>query len=128
MWYEECKNCDFYYKDETVEYCEVAIKDLPRLNCKGEKMITKKFGVDFDSEDGALTLRPADIGIHEDGWTITGEIHEDYYEWVNDFEAVHPVYGRVWGDFEKEVYADNEEGYQNFYKNHTPEAWDYGDI
>jgi len=91
-------------------------------------MITKKFGVDFFSEYGALTLRHEDIGTHEDGWTITGEVHEDYFEWVNDFEAVHKKYGKVWGNFEVEVYADNKEGFKHFYRHHTPEAWDYGDI
>jgi len=91
-------------------------------------MITKKFGVDFDSKYGALTLRPEDIGTHKDGWTITGEVHEDYYEWVNEFEAIHKKYGKVWGDFEGEVHADSEKGFKHFYKHHTPEEWDYGDI
>lgn len=91
-------------------------------------MITKKFGVDFKSEYGALTLNPEEIGEHPDGWIISGEVHEDYYEWVNEFEAHHPTYGKVWGNFEEEVYAESEEGFQHFYKNHTPVAWDYGDI
>ena len=103
-------------------------------------MITKKFGIDFHSPGGALTLSPSEVtedkeysGIHtrthDDGWTITAEIHEDYYVWVNDFEAVHPQLGKVWGgDFEHEVYADSEAAYQNFWTNHGPEAWDYADI
>jgi hypothetical protein len=102
-------------------------------------MITKKFGVDFEIGDGALTLHPSEVtetdaesGIHTrthaDGWTITGEIHEDYYTWVNAFEATHPTLGRVWGDFENEVFADNDAGFAHFYKHHQPEAWDYGDI
>jgi phytoene dehydrogenase-like protein len=76
----------------------------------------------------ALTLRPTDIGTHASGWTITGEVHEDYYEWVNEFEAVHPELGRVWGDFEKEVHADSEAAFEHFYENHKPQSWDYGDI
>jgi len=36
MWYKECKNCDYYYKDETVEYCEVSLKDSPESLCKGK--------------------------------------------------------------------------------------------
>lgn len=104
-------------------------------------MVTKKFGIDFTSDGGALTLRPSEVSdngyvgrkvvsekTHPDGWTIKGEIHEDYYEWVNSFEATHPEHGKVWGDFENEVYADNEDGYNHFYTNHTPEAWDYQDI
>lgn len=102
-------------------------------------MITKKFGVDFNSSGGALTLSVGHVSdsspyqdthtrTHADGWTITGEVHEDYYAWVNDFEANHPQYGKVWGNFEHEVYADSEEGFAHFYAHHTPEAWDYQDI
>ena len=103
-------------------------------------MVTKKFGIDFDSRGGALTLPVGEVSdrghvsdlvqskTHEDGWTILAQTHEDYYEWVNNFEALHPTFGKVWGDFENEVFADSEEGFANFYKNHPPEAWDYHDI
>lgn len=104
-------------------------------------MITKKFRIDFYSDGGALTLDPSEVsgdgciqyGIvqeknHPDGWIIRGEIHDDYYQWVNKFEAIHPIYGRVWGDFEEEVFADSEDGYAHFYENHKPYAWDYADI
>lgn len=104
------------------------------------KMVIKKeFGKDFNSEGGALTLSTSEVTdgeeesgthqkTHKDGWTIKGEIHEDYFVWVNYFEASHPEYGRVWGDFESIVYADSEEGFKDFYEKHTPEAWDYQDI
>ena len=102
-------------------------------------MIVKRFGVDFHSPGGALTLPPEAVdkndsqgGVHtrthKSGWSILGEIKEDYYTWVNEFEAHHPVYGKVWGDFEDEVYADSEEGFADFYKNHPPSAWDYQEI
>jgi hypothetical protein len=91
-------------------------------------MIVKKFGVDFQSHYGALTLNPDELGFHGDGWRIEGEVIEDYFEWINYFEAQHPVYGRVWGDFEDEVYADSEEAFKHFYLNHPPTPWDYGDI
>ena len=101
--------------------------------------VIKKFGIDFNSEGGALTLDPSEVRerdygtgeftrTHEDGWTIKGLVAEDWYEWVNDFEASHPVYGKVSGNFETEVVADSEEGFAHFYENHTPEAWDYWDI
>lgn len=66
--------------------------------------------------------------LHSDGWTIKGEIREDYYFWVNEFEASHPVYGRVWGNFEETVYADSEEGFVAFTDAHEPYVWDYYDI
>lgn len=101
-------------------------------------MITKKFGEDFHSNGGALTLSPSEVGnynlhvetshTHKDGWTITATVVEDYYEWINEFKAMHPKYGTVWGNFEHEVYAESEEAFKHFYDNHTPQAWDYGDI
>lgn len=102
-------------------------------------MIEKKFGIDFKSEEGALTLRQKDVteGLeengthkrtHNSGWTIEGLIHEDYYIWVNEFKALHPKYGKVYGDFESIVYANSEEGFKHFYEHHTPEAWNYEDI
>lgn len=90
--------------------------------------IIARFGVDFDSTGGALTLNPSDIGTHKDGWTITGEIHEDYFEWVNDFEANHPEYGALWGNFEDTVYAISREALEHFMSYHEPSAWDYYDI
>lgn len=65
---------------------------------------------------------------HSDGWTISGEVHEDYYYWVNDFEAEHPGFGRVWGNFEGTVNADSEDGLMDFIAKHPPQRWDYADI
>jgi hypothetical protein len=76
----------------------------------------------------ANTLDPEDLGNHPDGWTISGHVQEDYYEWVNDFEASHPRFGKVWGDFGEAVHADSEEGFNDFVKNHPPREWDYDDI
>ena len=80
------------------------------------------------NDHGAYTLNPDIIGENDSGWTVTGDVHEDYYEWVNEFEATHSEYGKVWGDFEYTVYADSQAGYEDFFKNHTPEEWDYYDI
>ncbi len=102
-------------------------------------MITRKFGKHFNSSGGALTLNVSEVTdggeesgthtkTHDDGWTITGKIHEDYFIWVNEFEAVHPTLGKVWGDFEKKVLATSKKAYDDFHANHKPEAWDYGDI
>lgn len=92
-------------------------------------IITKKFGVDFDSGGySALTLGVDDLGTHEDGWTITGDIVNEGKIWVSDFEATHPIYGKVWGDFQTEVFADSEEGFEHFYENHPPDVWNYQDL
>ncbi len=101
-------------------------------------MFQKKFKDDFPSQ--ARTLDPEEVlkdhdeetgrymRTHEDGWTITGEIKEDYCYWVNDFGAVHPIFGKVWGNFERTVYADTEAGFNDFYLKHPPREWDYWDI
>jgi len=65
---------------------------------------------------------------HKSGWTISGEVQEDYYRWINDFEAHHPDYGYVRGNFEDVVWADSEEGYEHFIKHHPYEEWNYADI
>ncbi len=82
----------------------------------------------YPTDESACTLESDDIGTHSDGWTIEGEIMDDYYEWVNEFSARHPKFGKVWGDFEEVVYADTEKGYQDFIKHHPPTCWTYGDI
>ena len=103
--------------------------------------VIKEYGKDFHSEGGSLNLYAAEVSpydvdfpdveypkIHDDGWKITAKVHEDYYEWIENFKAEHPIYGKVWGNFQDKVFADSEEGYQHFYKNHTPFAWDHDDI
>lgn len=99
-------------------------------------MITKTFGNDFSSFGGALTLDyslvdedPTEWKQHSSGWKIKGEIREDYYAWVNEFEAIHESNGWVVsGDFERSVTATNEEAFQHFWENHEPNDWDYSDI
>lgn len=66
--------------------------------------------------------------LHEDGWLISGFVTEDWFLWVNNFDATHEVYGRVWGNFENKVFADSEAGYKHFILHHPPQAWCYEDI
>lgn len=96
---------------------------------QSRKPIEKKYGVDFKAPPYlSLTLRTEDLGTHASGWTVTGAVVEDWYEWVEDFEAVHPKLGKVWGDFEGTVYATSERAFKHFYDNHPPQPWDKGDI
>jgi hypothetical protein len=77
----------------------------------------------------ANTLDPEVIGKNQSGWTITGDIHKDYYKWVNEFSATHEN-GKWWvkGDFESKVEASSKEAYDDFVKYHPPHEWDYWDI
>lgn len=116
--------------------CRSAYADWLEEQRQGQKAaalrvgVVKRFGVDFDSPGGALTLSPGDLGSRPepDGWTVSGETHEDWYEWVNDFDAAHPTHGVVWGDFEALVFASSEEAFRHFLEHHPPSAWDYHDI
>lgn len=76
----------------------------------------------------ARSLSPENGFIKETGWTINATISEDYYRWINDFDAFHPVHGRVAGNFESIVRASSEKAYEQFIKDHPYEEWDYGDI
>lgn len=103
------------------------------------KTISKLFGKDFGSGDMALTLSPNEVSDapfdtghfvkkHQDGWTIEGFVLSDGERfWLNEFMATHSKYGNVYGDFEYEVIADTEEGFQDFYLKHCPETWDYNE-
>jgi hypothetical protein len=56
---------------------------------------------------------------HSDGWKIKGEMRNDWYSWVEKFEAEHPKYGEVWSDLEDRiVYASSESALSEFEKNH----------
>ena len=97
--------------------------------------------VEFDNQyNCARTLRPFYVGYdgtgllnskcphvfkHENGWTIQGIVKEDYYLWVSEFYAEHPVYGRVYGDFENIVYYETEKGYEDFISNFPYSEWGY---
>lgn len=86
------------------------------------------YKIDFDVDRMAHTLDTHELGENESGWKITGDIQYDYYEWVNYFEANHPDYGYVIGDYEDSIEASSKEAYDHFYKNHPPKVWDYRDI
>lgn len=106
-----------------------------------KKIYEYKFWIDFNSSGWALTLGPSEVRedsdwtirveltkTHPDGWTIKWSVSEDYYEWVNSFEATHPTLWKVWWDFEDTVFATKRKWFKDFYKNHSPQAWDYYDI
>jgi len=82
----------------------------------------------FAAHSPARTLDPSHLGENPSGWTISGEVHEDWYEWVNYFEAVHPVFGWVRGDYEDVVEAKSKKAYAHFIAHHAPCEWDYWDI
>ena len=93
-----------------------------------KKLIEYDFTKEYENNHNACTLPIECLDDHESGWSITGLICDDYYTWVSDFEATHSRYSRVFGNFEKIVYATSKKGYEHFCKNHPTEEWDYWDI
>lgn len=103
------------------------------------KVYSEKFTKGFGSQAITLTYRYLLGGecdtssgkfskTHDNGWTIKGTVVEDYYRWINEFEATHPKLGKVWGNFESEVFFTSKEGYKDFSEKFPVERWDYRDI
>jgi len=78
-------------------------------------MVVKQF-------EGGLVLPSVNVERHQtSGWAIQGTIVQgETMDWVESFEASHPLYGDIWGNFNSNVYAETEEAFQDFYTNHTP--------
>lgn len=91
--------------------------------------LTKDTYIDHD-ELMAYTLRPSVFKkAKEHGWIFHAEVHEDYYEWINEFCAIRlSDHAAVWGDFEDKVFASSQEAFDEFSKLFQPDLWDYGDI
>jgi hypothetical protein len=45
-------------------------------------------------------------------------------EYVQEFKAVHPQLGQVWGDFDDKVFATSEKAFRDFYSKYQPFQWD----
>lgn len=90
--------------------------------------MAQTLSVDYVTESDTRVSDRRPSRTHPSGWTISGEIQEDGFIWVSDFEASHPVYGRVWGNFESIVHADSEAGFKAFCAAHPFDVWDYVDI
>lgn len=79
--------------------------------------------------DCARTLPAEYLENTKDSWTIKGEIHYDYYEWINEFVAYNSKTNEiVAGNFEEEVMASSEEALESFLKVFPYKEWNYSDI
>ena len=52
---------------------------------------------------------------YSSGWKVVG-LSESYFLNKSKVFASHKIYGQVWGNL--------EEGFKQFYKNHTPKSWE----
>jgi hypothetical protein len=99
------------------------------------KDFLKRFELGKEWEYGtspAITLNPMCLSDRfQTGWTLRADINDESgFSWINEFEATHPEYGKVYGDLEKSLYYNSEEGLKNFVKTYKVciEFWDYKDI
>ena len=68
---------------------------------------------------------------HKNGWTISGQIVEDWVSWVPFITASHKNYGIIYGDFSEEiiVVSDNsDKALFHFLDNNMPLVWTSWDI
>lgn len=74
------------------------------------------------------TLFASYLGFHSSGWLVEAEVIEDYYTWIEEFWAFHPVHGIVKGNFESMVMASSENSLLEFLNCFEFEEWDAWDI
>lgn len=109
------------------------LKKMKPVVDRGRDWYVFKHGEDYKSRhDSGLGFSPGQRGAKSDGWKITGpvddsEIYRESY--VPVFVADHPKYGKVYGNWEDEVFSETEEGFDDLYDKHTPSVeFDYYDI
>lgn len=126
----------------TIFYDKITSKELFDLYLdyeerQGNDYLQSKF-VDFDKEGRkigsvALTLSPYILDKqNKNDWFFKAKIQEDYYQWINFFEATHPKYGKIFGDFEIGIHypKENKEALNDFLEKTFQylNLWDYMDI
>lgn len=89
-------------------------------------LLTKKYSTTTHHE--ARTLDPEILGNNDSEWIVRGGVITDHWSWINDFEAFHPDYGLVVGDFEEDIMYSSEKALAHFLKYHCFTEWDYRDI
>lgn len=132
---KDIQNYTIDFKDNPCDKAAIGLIEMfPNIKksnpCSIEKC-NNNYIVKYDVRGHDAYTLPAETGPFVDGWTISAEIQEDYYKWINDFEAVKSdgdKHYTVKGNFENEVICSSLEALEDFLTNHMPEEWDYWDI
>ena len=132
---KDIQNYTIDFKDNPCDKAAIGLIEMfPNIKKSNPCFIEKcnnNYIVKYDVRGHYAYTLPAETGLFEDGWTINAEIQEDYYKWINDFEAVKYDGDKVYtvkGNFENEVICSSLEALEDFLTNHMPEEWDYWDI
>jgi hypothetical protein len=107
---------------------------LPELKSSSEIYKLDEEDV-YDIADEASEYIEPNYGIeiytktHSDGWTISGVIYENWFKWVPEFTACHPVYGSIFSVFhEFKVMSESREAYNHFITHHPIFVLDLYDV
>jgi hypothetical protein len=130
----QLKNSDLLppeFEDRKVVWSDALESERAKANAS--RPFEVAFGTDYglegsDEAPNRISLNPLYLGKHVDGWEIAGLIHnEDWFYAVGAFEAKHPEFGVVYGDFEKTVKATSAKGFFEFIAAYPPIVWDSND-
>jgi hypothetical protein len=81
---------------------------------------------DFKSEWKADTVYKKK---HSSGWEIKACLeYDDYYSYVENFVAIHPVYGKITADLSKEIIAESKKAYEHFILHHPLKVFNFANI
>lgn len=114
------KTCKEIYEDYTLQHGEERTMN-PTIMCFfSDDLFPADMIQDYLSSDRESPIRVT----RDDGWTIEGHVTPECCLYrTNRFLAQHPIYGMVWGDPERVVYAHSEEDYHAFTKDYEFYRW-----
>ena len=96
--------------------------------------VTKTLGVDYfcytdHVEKPVIYLYKNTSILHSQnayncGWVIQAKrVQSEFYagfSWVEEFKAIHPIHGIVFGDYQSKVYASTSKGFEHFHQFYFP--------
>lgn len=117
------------YKDEDGKI-KICCSDLTKENIN--YIVSQHLDISFSpwdiSNKKKLEYYKQYSRTHKNGWTISGQIVEDYVSWVPFITASHKNYGIIYGDFSEEiiVVSDNpDKALFHFLDNNMPLVWKF---
>jgi hypothetical protein len=121
QWVERIKNI-FPTIQLNFTISETKILTLPYENGQFD-WVTKTLGVDYQhpNEDLAspiIELSYSKYRMEQNGWQLEYQPVEsrgyNYKQWIEEFKAIHPIHGIVFGNFAAKIYASSQKCFQYF--------------
>ena len=117
-------------KHEARTLCASVVRDMSKEFKRPKELLylEQDLKEDVKTDDRSSSSSRLHDGVNESGWEIRGRLFVDTFLWVNEFAGQHAQFGVVFGDFEKQVSATSQAGYDHFVKHHPYVEWSYHDI